>query len=310
LQGARVGSVVKNGFIELASSPLTSVLGSSRCRAQSVPKDIGSAKMCEIGTNVSFALADSDSEELDWETTCPESACRTSIISDPISSRLVTPLPTTPAWLYCSTPSMLSPAPAELISLASMQVGLCPVPTVKCLRPDSAPRDVPTSPLATTPAYVFCPTPSRSEPPTPSVPANVGSFPQELMACIGLANQIELLTPPSGQRFCPDEPLSFDGLNDAELAPSGSAISPSVSKNVGGRSGQPRIRRGPRLPPRWMDDDDDICGVSEASKPELPSPALTASPVYCYQAGHSLPSPCGQTTQITHCAPQFADFVC
>jgi len=285
-----------------------------------VPKDIGSSTTVHnTGTNVSLALVASNSEELDWDTACPEAACRRSIITDQVSPRPWTPLPQTPAWLYCSTPSMLSPAPVELSSIASMQVGVCSTPTIKCMRPDSAPRDIPTSPVAKTPAYVFCSTPSRSEPPTPSTLslalANVGAFPQELMACIGLTadlpgNQIELLTPPSGQRFCPDEPLSFDDLNDAQLAPLGSAISPRVSTNMGTRAGESRIRRGPRLPPRWKDDDDEICGLSEVPKPELPSPALTASPVYCYQPGHTLPSPCGQTTQIAYCAPRFADFVC
>lgn len=85
---APAGSIVKNGFIEFAPTPQTQLRGNSRHRARSLPKDIGCSRdVCQsIGEPAvdPFALP-------------PSSTCAAS------------PVANTPAYLYCSTPSLSSP---------------------------------------------------------------------------------------------------------------------------------------------------------------------------------------------------------
>jgi len=170
--------------------------------------------------NVAAAIVVDDLDNLDWDTAFPETACRRSASADMFPSSLSTPVPTTPAWLYCSTPSWLSPCPAPPSAVIRTPTPhqSSPAAEVACCSSIGMTAPLPLSPRATTPALLFCATPSVSSMPTTPSTGTPEHMPLPSQICLSVsdeesAGQRQWLEPMHSWRgLCSDEPLSPDRL--------------------------------------------------------------------------------------------------
>jgi len=202
------------GRSDATSSPPTFEVNGPVCDAI-LPCDCGLEDRADsISSTASTAVnADVvDVDNLDWDTAFPETACRSSAKADMVPHSLPTPVPTTPTWLYCSTPSLLSPCPvlAPAVSLTPTPHRSSPADEVMCSASVFANAPWPLSPVALTPSLLFCATPALSS-----------SSPSDFSFCDEkTVGQRQWLEPTHiRQEDCSDKPASLDGFEKTYSSP-------------------------------------------------------------------------------------------
>jgi len=210
------------------------------------------------------------------------------------------------------------------------------VPIQESTMPACSVKATPITSVATSSDYMLFSTPSTTAPSTPpSTPPPGLAMPQKccvqgvqaavaatsLNRCIRRAGSSDLdcdtviSGSPGYQRFCPHEQFLFDNLEEG--LPAGKASEEQVSRQLfmsrigGAHNGdnsddtlavQPRVKRGPRLPPRWIDDDVCLRAHKDTSNVELRVPAPTSSPAYYCDVSNVVVSPCRRLVEAAEYA--------